>query len=75
MDEYQDTPDTENLSEAELEIEAIRLAASEGGENRVSFDLTFAQAASIRFRSQQLIREGRAHSGHKNQNKQIDNSW
>lgn len=44
------------------EIETIQEAALEGGEdNRISLEISFAQAASVRFRSLQLIRESESH--------------
>lgn len=61
------------------EIEAIQEVALSGSEenNRVSKELTFAQASSIRFRSRQLIRESKSHPADSPAKiaKQIEECW
>ena len=62
----------------EEELESIiESAAAETELNRTSKELTIAQAASIRYRSIQLIREGRNYHGIKPKEKarQINECW
>lgn len=60
------------------EIEAIQQAALEGGEdNRICREISFAQAASVRFRARQLIRESESHptSDPRRIAEQIEECW
>lgn len=45
----------ENITREIEDIQTVALTAV--GDNGVAFEMTFAQASSIRFRAQQLIRE------------------